>query len=210
MTLRRGRDYYQNMKYLRILLPILATFFPAFCEADIFKYTDADGVVHFSNVQGGGQYSLYLKEGPQPPPEVVSNPRISDTSKEWMYSYADTTSRNLGLSPALIRAIIKAESNGNRKALSPKGAQGIMQLMPFTAGRFKVKDPYDPVQNIEGGVRYIRELLDEFDGNVAFAVAAYNAGPAAVRKHKGIPPYSETRTYVRRVLDHYRLLAAKE
>jgi soluble lytic murein transglycosylase-like protein len=82
--------------------------------------------------------------------------------------------------------------------------------MPFTSKRLKVNDPYDPVENIEGGVKYIKELLGTFGGNVVYAVAAYNAGPAAVRKHGGIPPYQETRVYVKRVLDYYRQYASQE
>ncbi|MGE5753415.1 MAG: lytic transglycosylase domain-containing protein [Deltaproteobacteria bacterium] len=124
--------------------------------------------------------------------------------------YADRFSRANHLSPALVRAIIRAESNGNRYAISRKGAKGMMQLMPFTSKRLKVNDPFDPVENIEGGVKYIKELLGAFGGNVAHAVAAYNAGPAAVRKYGGIPPYQETRVYVKRVLDYYQKYAAQE
>ncbi len=105
---------------------------------------------------------------------------------------------------ALIKAIIKAESNGKMKAVSRKGAQGMMQLMPFTSRRLKVSDPFDPVETIEGGIKYIKELLGTFGGNVTHAVAAYNAGPQAVRKYSGIPPYPETQLYVKRVMTYYR------
>ncbi len=124
--------------------------------------------------------------------------------------YAERCSRANNLSPALVKAIIRAESNGERLAVSPKGAQGIMQLMPFTARRLNVSDPFDPIENIEGGVRYIKELLGTFGGNLHHALAAYNAGPAAVKKYGGIPPYPETRSYVKRVMDYYWQYQAAE
>jgi soluble lytic murein transglycosylase-like protein len=121
-----------------------------------------------------------------------------------MMEYAERYSRAHNLSPALIKAIIRAESNGERFAVSPKGAKGMMQLMPFTSKRLNVSDPFDPIENIEGGVKYIKELLGTFGGNLVNAVAAYNAGPAAVKKYGGIPPYAETRLYVQRVMNYYR------
>lgn len=127
-----------------------------------------------------------------------------------MASYVDRYCRSHNLSPALVHAIIKAESNGRRKAVSRKGAKGVMQLMPFTSKRLNVEDPFDPIENIEGGIKYIKELLATFEGNITNTVAAYNAGPAAVKKYGGIPPYQETRLYVRRVLDLYRQYSAIE
>jgi soluble lytic murein transglycosylase-like protein len=176
-------------------------------HADIFRYVDGDGVVHFSNVPAGGKYTLYLREGPIPQRQSRSGGYDADG---WMADYVNRYCRANNLSPALVHAIIKAESDGRRKAVSPKGARGVMQLMPFTSKRLHVSDPFDPIENIEGGIKYIKELLATFDGDVANAVAAYNAGPAAVKKYGGIPPYQETRTYVRRVLDLYRRYSAVE
>lgn len=106
--------------------------------------------------------------------------------------------------PRLALAIVRAESNFNASARSPKNAQGLMQLIPETAERFGVRDPFDPEQNVRGGLAYLRWLLDRFDGDVALASAAYNAGEGAVARHGGVPPYAETRAYVRRILAFYR------
>ena len=104
------------------------------------------------------------------------------------------------LDPRLVLAVIQAESSFNPKARSPKNAQGLMQLMPATAARFGVSDPWDPEQNVNGGMAYLRWLIDHFDGNVKFALAGYNAGERAVERHRGIPPYRETRSYVKRIV----------
>jgi hypothetical protein len=106
--------------------------------------------------------------------------------------------------PKLVRAVIQAESGYNRRALSNKGAIGLMQLMPATAKYLRVGDPWNAEENVRGGTAYLRQLLDRFAGKVELAVAAYNAGPGAVERHRGIPPYRETREYVRRVLGLYQ------
>ncbi len=183
---------------LFIIIPFLLC--PPLIWADIYRSVDKDGVVHFTNAPNGGGAELYLREGPGAFPVA----RPASGAPDWVMEYAERFARIHNLSPALVKAIIKAESNGQRKAVSPKGAQGMMQLMPFTSRRFKVSDPFDPVENIEGGIKYIKELLGAFGGNVVHAVAAYNAGPQAVRKYSGIPPYPETQTYVKRVMTYYR------
>ena len=108
------------------------------------------------------------------------------------------------LDPRLVRALIQAESGYNVKAVSNKGAIGLMQLMPETASDLNILNPYDPDQNIRGGTMYLRQMLDHFAGKVELAIAAYNAGPGAVEKHRGIPPFAETRDYVKRVLALWR------
>ncbi len=108
------------------------------------------------------------------------------------------------IDPHLIRAVIRTESGFNPKAVSKKGAQGLMQLMPGTAREMKVKDPFDPKQNIEGGTRYLRSLLTTFSGNMQLALAAYNAGPTVVKKQRRIPRIRETEQYVKKVLKYYR------
>jgi soluble lytic murein transglycosylase len=180
---------------------------PVVSGADIYRFVDGEGVVHYSNTQPDEKFSLYLREGPKAAPRA---PASAIPGASWMTGYVDRFSRANDLPPALVHAIIKAESNGQRKAVSPKGAKGVMQLMPFTSKRLRVADPFDPIENIDGGIRYIKELLVTFEGNLTNTVAAYNAGPAAVRKYGGVPPYQETRLYVRRVMDLYRQYSAVE
>jgi soluble lytic murein transglycosylase-like protein len=111
-----------------------------------------------------------------------------------------------GVDPLLLYSIMHRESSFKRMAVSPKGARGLMQLMPGTAARFGVANIFDPRQNIEGGARYVRFLLDTFDGDVRLALAGYNAGEGAVMKYGGVPPYSETQEYVRRISERYELI----
>jgi soluble lytic murein transglycosylase-like protein len=113
------------------------------------------------------------------------------------------TSRRLGVDPALVKAVVAAESNFKAAAVSHAGAQGLMQLMPGTAHEMGVETPFEPDQNLDGGIRYLRAMLDRY-GDTRLALAAYNAGPEAVDRHRGVPPYPETRAYIERVLDFYR------
>jgi soluble lytic murein transglycosylase-like protein len=116
---------------------------------------------------------------------------------------ADAAVRH-GLDPALVRAVVSVESGFRPEAVSPKGAQGLMQLMPATARDLGIADPLDPAANVDGGSRYLSQLVARYDGDLAKALAAYNAGMGAVARHRGVPPYAETRQYVRKVLGRYQ------
>jgi soluble lytic murein transglycosylase-like protein len=130
-------------------------------------------------------------------PNEVDAGTITGPSRydEMIEDYAD---RN-GLSPDLVRAVIQVESGFNPYAISPKGAMGLMQLMPATASELGVRNPFHPEENIRGGVVYLRRLMDKFDNDVSLALAAYNAGPNAVDRYDGVPPYRETKDYVKKV-----------
>ena len=128
--------------------------------------------------------------------EVVSAPIGSD-----LHQLAADAARRHGLDPDLVLAVVSVESAFRPAAVSPKGAQGLMQLMPGTARDLGVADPFDPAANLDGGARYLSALVSRYGGDVTKALAAYNAGPGAVDRHRGVPPYSETRAYVKKVLD---------
>ncbi len=127
-----------------------------------------------------------------------------DYSKYPVFKIVKKLAPEYGLEPALVMAVISIESNFNEKALSNKNAQGLMQLIPATAARFQVKNTFDAQENIRGGMAYLRWLLAFFKGDVSLAVAAYNAGEGAVERHGGIPPYKETRKYVKKIRTKYK------
>ena len=187
---------------------------PAF--ADIFTFTDENGVVHFTNIPSSDKrYKLLRKEGDNPAPSAARTVSSSWLPNEALIQrYAtiiDTASRAYGVDKNLVHAVITAESAYNPAALSKAGAMGLMQLMPDTARRYGVKNIYDPSENIHGGVRYLKDLLVMFNGNVELAVAAYNAGENAVIKYGNrIPPYAETVHYVPKVLGFYRRFQTKK
>jgi soluble lytic murein transglycosylase-like protein len=141
-------------------------------------------------------------ESPVEKNKPKQKPQDSTSTTNYLDRIIQKESKSKGLDPDLVKAIIKAESNFNPKAESPKGAMGLMQLMPDTADLLGVDDPFNPKENIKGGTSYLKDMLGKFK-NVDHAIAAYNAGPGAVKKYGGIPPYSETKDYVRKVKAYY-------
>jgi soluble lytic murein transglycosylase-like protein len=140
--------------------------------------------------------------------QIATQPNFPAPAAPALDTLIDRISAEQGVESHLVRSVIRAESNYNSNAVSPKGALGIMQLIPETATRFGVADPFDPTDNIRGGVRYLRFLLDYFQGDYTKAIAAYNAGEAAVDKYDGVPPFLETRHYVDRVATNLKVARA--
>ncbi|MCX5847540.1 MAG: transglycosylase SLT domain-containing protein [Deltaproteobacteria bacterium] len=165
--------------------------------ADVYRYVDENGVIHLTNVLMGPRFKVLIKERPD---NNFKQGRDLGTYDELIAGAAG----KYGVDISLVKAVIKAESNFNHKAVSRKGARGLMQLMPQTAIALGVSDSFHPGDNIDGGIRYLSSLIGLYNGDLLLALAAYNAGEGAVAKYRGIPPYAETRTYVRCVLDHYK------
>lgn len=139
-----------------------------------------------------------------PPPPVLKFAEIPNPNRKAVEGWVNQIAPRYAIDPKLVMAVIQAESGFNTSALSPKNAQGLMQLIPATAERFGVKDTWNPIENIRGGTAYLNWLMRHFAGNVEWVLAAYNAGEGAVEKHHGVPPFEETQTYVKRILGNYQ------
>lgn len=175
--------------------------------ADVFVYTDANGVTCFSNVPVDDRYELLISSPSDPADEDFSvNPNM--LAKSAAYSpIIDDAASNTDVESALLRAVIVVESGFDERAVSHRGAQGLMQLMPATARHYGVSDAFDPSQNVQAGAQHLRELIDRYDNDLELALAAYNAGEDAVEKYgRRIPPYDETQRYVPKVLKIYNSL----
>lgn len=160
-------------------------------HADIYKYIDNKGVTHFTNIPKTKEYKKIMNDAGR-------------TSYKDFDHIINRKSVKYNIKPGIIKAVITAESNWDFRAVSKSGAIGLMQLMPATARDMRIKNPYDPEQNIEAGTRYLRHLLDRFNNNLHLALAAYNAGPARVERSGGIPSIRETRKYVKTVMSIYK------
>jgi len=166
----------------------------------VFRYQDEDGVVVYSGAQpNGAEFDVIRFHCYACDPDSTVDWRTTPLFTSRYNEEIDTTSASVGVDPALVRAVIHAESAFNPRALSPKGAQGLMQLMPATARELGVSNAMAADENIRGGVSYLARMLERFNGDTTLATAAYNAGPTAVSRHGGVPPYAETRAYVERV-----------
>ncbi len=167
-------------------------------HADIYMYIDDNGVMHFTNAPTSNQheYKVYIKERTS-----ISN-RFQATDK--YDKLISNASKEFNVDSRLLKAMIKAESDFDPRAISTKGAMGLMQIMPENFKMLNLENPFDPWQNIRAGAQYFKKLYKRFNGKLALSLAAYNAGPTAVDRYKSIPPYQETEEYVRRVLRYYR------
>jgi soluble lytic murein transglycosylase len=170
-------------------------------HAEIYQYIDAKGTISLTNVPSDARYRRV---------DLHPNRLHPIISEEELEPVISRFSREHQLHPALIRAVIKAESDFDPRAVSRAGAVGLMQLMPQTAVRLDVRDLYNPEDNIGGGTKYLRQLLDRFRGNLPLALAAYNAGEHVVDRYRTLPPIKETRQYVRKVLRYYRTFLAND
>ncbi len=192
--------------FILFLLVSIGLALPQVSSADIYKYVDEEGVLHLTNVptEIDAKYVLVLREKP-----VHFMIGTDITKYDHLISRAADKYK---VDSSLIKAVIKAESNFNHQAVSPVGARGLMQLMPTTATYLQVADSCHPENNIEGGVRYLRYLLNLYHGNLPLALSAYNAGEGAVSRYNNqIPPYRETQDYVKRVMSYYnRYLADRK
>jgi len=197
------------MKNVRVSVLLLALALPAPALADIYRYVDANGVEHYTNIQPSGRgWQRVVKTGGNSAVRGRGsrggNVRAPDPERVRRYDAFIREGATLYRLPeAFVRAVMRVESNFYPDAVSHRGAMGLMQLMPATATSMGVLDAFDPRQNVLGGARFLRVLANSFGGDLVRTIAAYNAGPGAVQRYNGIPPYAETRRYVQRVLTHY-------
>ena len=184
---------------LGIILVLLTYVVPV--DADIYMYIDRSGVIHFTNVPTNSEtdYRIFLKEKPRKALGADSGPYYEHDFDH----YIAEASKKHGVSFPLVKAVIKAESDFNPRAISRKGALGLMQIMPENLERLQINDPFDPWENIMGGTRYLRMMLNRLNGKLPLSLAAYNAGPTAVDRYQSIPPFKETENYIEKVMMYY-------
>ena len=172
-------------------------------SAQIYVYEDENGVVHFSDTRhhdGFHRHEPAMRRGSL----ALVAPSAGSGGANRFDPLILRASREYRMSPGLVKAVIHVESKFDPRAISRRGARGLMQLMPATAGELGVHDPFNPWQNIDGGTRYLQQMVERFDGDLRLGLAAYHAGPSRVVQYGGIPPYRTTRQYVDRVLKLYR------
>ena len=182
---------------------IVALLAPIAHSGDIIKFVDENGTVHFTDYTVPREYDVYIKNAQR---KRLTEPKKTDRFSKEIYQAGNRH----GVDRHLIQSVIRAESGYDPMAVSSAGARGLMQLMPETAALYRVGNIHNPVQNIDGGTRHLKRLINKYDGNVKMALAAYNAGETVVAQYNGVPPYPETKTYIQRVMEFYRELSGKE
>ncbi len=167
--------------------------------ADIYRYVDENGVICYTDAPANKKAVRVIRS------DISQSPKESQVEviQKDYHTIVQDKANKYDLDPSLVHAVIKTESNGNPHAISRKGAMGLMQLMPTTASDLSVRDPFDPEENIDGGTRYLKYLIDRFGGDLTLALAAYNAGPKTVEKTRAVPQIPETKQYVKKVLSLY-------
>ena len=178
---------------------LVAGALPARARDGLHTWTDADGVFHVADSPPAAKRRSPRAQTPRAAPQLKWWEKRNDAPPDEI----DKAAALYNIPSELVRAVIAVESAGDASAVSHRGAIGLMQLMPQTAGQMYVEDPVDPAQNIMGGTRYLRYLANQFHGDMLLTLAAYNAGPEAVRKYGGVPPFEETRQYCKRVMANY-------
>ena len=191
-----------------LLGTMIAGLLPAWAEADVFAFTDERGVTHFSNVPADARFERLLIAPADDAAAAGKAGRIDWLARAAHYdALIAGAAKSATVQAALLRAVIVVESGFNPRAVSKRGAVGLMQLLPATARRYGAKNPFDPEQNVRAGAHYLSDLLTRFDSNLELALAAYNAGEAAVERYgRRIPPYPETMNYVPSVIGVYQRL----
>ena len=177
-----------------LIFLMVMLFMPLAAIADIYMYIDSNGVLHFTDAPTSSQYRLYIKERPKKMPSSKKYDQLIDEAAQVV-----------GLSFHLLKALIRVESNFDSRAVSKAGAMGLMQIMPENIKSLKIRDPFDPWENILGGALYLKTLIERFEGKLPLALAAYNAGPSVVDQYQAIPPIKETEEYVQKVMKYYYL-----
>ncbi|NOZ25603.1 MAG: lytic transglycosylase domain-containing protein [Nitrospirae bacterium] len=193
------------MRTFAICLTVVVLLIPRSAFAEIYRYIDENGNEYYTNTPMHKDAELIIKEDKAPAfsgTDGTAYEYRSEASIEEYKVIAEKTAKRYALDPDLVKAVIEMESGWNPRAVSSRGAIGLMQLMPETAADMGVSNPYDPEENIEGGVKYLKRLLRRF-GDIRLALAAYNAGPSVVKRYGSVPPYTETLMYVQDILFQY-------